>query len=122
MPLPDGTSTPGCRVVFVYYRVQAAHAPALQQAFARVRADIDGWQPQLMRKVPGVRDRESPARGPADRLQQAPQTWMEVYWPPPEVSQENDDLQSAIDGCVRRAGLLALIEGERHYEIFEPCA
>lgn len=122
MPLPENSPTPGRRVVFVYYRVAAFHAPALQQAFARVKAGIGGWQPRLMRKVPGVRDREAMARGPSDRLAQALQTWMEVYRPPHETPQANEDLQPVIDGCVRSAGILDLIEGERHYEFFEPCA
>lgn len=128
MPLPEaGPPAPGAhfvsaRAVFVYYRVQPTHAAALQQAFAGVVARLGGWQPRLMRKVADDRDHPATVGGSVGRQQERLQTWMEVYRSPTEAPQSNETLRSLIDGCARNAGILALIDGKRHYEIFEPCA
>jgi hypothetical protein len=119
MPLPEtDLSQNGARTIFVYYRVHPSKAAALQQAFAGVAAGMGEWQPRLMRKVADD-DREATT---GERADQRLQTWMEVYRPPVEAARSNGAMRALIDGCARSAGLLELIEGERHFEIFEPCA
>ena len=128
MALPEaGPSPAGARVVFVYYRVEPRQAAALQQAFAAVVDAAGDWQPRLMRKVAEDYDgqaavHEPTGRRPEDLQPEDLQTWMEVYRPPPAAPLSNDALRSFVDDGVRRAGILELITGERHYEIFEPCA
>jgi hypothetical protein len=134
MSLPEtDLSQNGARTVFVYYRVHPSKAAALQQAFAAVAAGMRDWQPRLMRKVADD-DREAAAGEPADQREhrnhqeqrnpqdQRLQTFMEVYRPPVEAARSNGAMRALIDGCARSAGLFELIEGERHFEIFEPCA
>ena len=122
MPPPD-TEPPqhGARAVFVYYHVQPRNVAALRLAFAGVVDGLGGWQPRLMRKVEDDRDGLAGGGESPGQRQGRLQTWMEIYRSP-AAAQSNEAMRAVIDGCVRRAGILELIEGERHYEIFEPCA
>ncbi len=123
MPPPEsGLPQPGARAVFVYYRVRPSNGAALEKAFADVAVGIGGWQPRLMRKVDEDGHGKNAARDSPGQGQEHLQTWMEVYRSPAEAPQSNDAIRSLIDGCVRSAGIFELIEGGRHYEIFEPCA
>lgn len=87
--------------LYVYYRVKSENATLVQ-----VRANT--MQAQLAR-----------TQGIASFLKRRPDqkdgchTWMEVYPAVPSGFEER--LQSA----VKEAGLMELIEGERHMEIFE---
>jgi hypothetical protein len=121
-PPEPGLGPPGDRVVFVYYRIHPSRAAALRQAFAGVVTSMAKWQPRLMRKVQSGGDGTAAATGQSGQLKASLQTWMEVYRPPDEVAQAGEAVQSQIDDCARAAGIFGLIEGERHYEIFEPCA
>ena len=94
--------------LYVYYKVQAAHAAGLQEAVIAMQSAIaaaHGVAPQLKRRP------QAPA---------GVQTWMEVY---PGVSA--DAFPAALEAAVALAGLAARIDGVRHVEIFEdlpPCA
>ncbi len=113
MPLPE-SQLPGLqawgrerRVVFVYYRIQPARVPALLLAFERGMADAGEWKARLMRRI----DEEAGL-----------QTWMEIYSLRDEAPSSNGSLQESIERCARAAGIVDLVDGARHYEIFEPCA
>ena len=83
---------------------------------------MSAWQPRLMRKLGSARDDGSVVRE-EDGQREAPlQTWMEVYRLPEGAPSASDVVQAAIDRWARAAGILELIDGERHYEIFETCA
>lgn len=93
--------------LYIYYRVQPAHAAALQPMLAAM-------QQQLSRTY-----------GVAAALKRRPeekdgrQTWMEVYQDVPA------DFDAVLAEAVARSGALALIDGPRHTEIFvdvRPCA
>jgi hypothetical protein len=99
------------RVVFVYYQVRAARIPALLQAFERGRSLAGGWEARLMRRVDAALADEATL-----------QTWMEIYSLRDEAPPSNDSLQESIECCARAAGIVDLVDGARHYEIFEPCA
>jgi hypothetical protein len=47
---------------------------------------------------------------------------MEVYRFDDDESREPALLRQLIESRVRDAGILALIDGERHYEVFVSCA
>jgi hypothetical protein len=99
------------RVVFVYYRVRPGHVPALLLAFERGMSRAGGWEARLMRRVDAALGDDA-----------ALQTWMEIYSLCDEAPASNDFLQESIERCARTAGMVDLIDGARHYEIFEPCA
>jgi len=75
-----------------------------------------------MRKRGPGRDDRTGVREEDGQQPAALQTWMEVYRLPDGAPSENELVQAAIDGWARAAGILELIDGERHYEIFETCA
>ena len=108
----------GRRVVFVYYRILSARVPALLEAFAKSMADVGGWNARLMRKVDGLAGRGVTA-DEAGQAEDGVQTWMEVYSLADEVTL---DVQPMIERLAFAAGIVDLVDGERHYEIFEPCA
>lgn len=94
--------------LYVYYKVQAAHAASLQEA------------------VVSLQSRLAAAHGVAGQLKRRPQapdgiqTWMEVY---PAVAGEG--FLAVLDATVAEAGLAGWISGPRHSEVFEdlpPCA
>jgi len=101
------------RVVFVYYRLRPSHVPALLQAFERGMSTAGAWEARLMRRV----DADGPPGEGA-----VPQTWMEIYSLLGEAPRSNGALREAIERCARAAGIVGLVDGARHYEIFEPCA
>lgn len=123
-PAPEG----GPRVVFVYYRIQPARVPRLQRAFAESLSKAGPWRAQLMRRVDEVAAGDG--ADPGDL-----QTWMEVYWlaEGPAVDLPAGDGQSIppagrqaahqrIEGLAQAAGIVDLVDGARHYEVFEACA
>jgi hypothetical protein len=92
--------------LYVYYKLQAADAPALAprvRALQARLADDTGVRPQLKRRP-----------GAADGLQ----TWMEVY---PAVDAE---FTARLAAAADAAGIGALLAGPRRTEVFEdlPCA
>jgi hypothetical protein len=94
--------------LYVYYKVQAAHAAGLQEAVVAMQSALSaahGVAPQLKRR---------PQAG------DGVQTWMEVY---PAVGAES--FLASLDAAVVQAGLAKWTDGARHVEIFEdmpPCA
>lgn len=94
--------------LYVYYKVQAAHAAGLQGAVIAMQSAL------------------SAAHGVAGQLKRRPeaadgvQTWMEVY---PAVAGEA--FVAALQAAAAEAGLARWISGQRHVEMFEdlpPCA
>jgi hypothetical protein len=112
MPAPD-LPAGGRKAVFVYYRLPLERIPALRRAFVGL-ASAGPWRGQLMRKIPV----QPAGAGDDDHLQ----TWMEVYWLAEDAPPEPQVLQRTIERCAQAAGIAELIEGERHYEVFEACA
>lgn len=112
MPAPDA-SADGRRAFFVYYRLRPERVPALLQAFAGLRMTIP-CRARLMRKAELVEDQGGDGS--------CGQTWMEVYWLADDAPTDVQALQQAIECCADAAGIVALIDGERHYEAFETCA
>ena len=92
--------------LYVYYRVKAAHAPALQ---ARVRA----MQAELaQRHAVQVALKRRPQEKDGE------QTWMEIYLAAPEGFMHSLDAAAAAAGLAQQAG-------PRHTEVFvdlPPCA
>jgi hypothetical protein len=94
--------------LYVYYKVQAAHAAGLQEAVIAMQSALaaaHGVAPQLKRRP-----------NPAEDLQ----TWMEVY-----PATDGAAFLAALEAAAAKAGLAQWIEGARHVEIFEdlpPCA
>lgn len=115
--------------VFVYYRVARADGAGLLKAFGQLPAVPGFAKPKLMRRVANPSSSE---------------TWMEVWKrltaPEGTACVETDRIASSvadriassvadlsewrrrIDAAATAAGLIALVEGERHYEFFESCA
>lgn len=88
--------------LYVYYRVPGRDAGLARAAAYRAAALIQTagvTRPRLMR-------RPEPDR-------EGRQTWMEIYEP------WNEAWQAEVDRAVVASGLAALIEGERHPELFE---
>ncbi|KQZ28102.1 DUF4936 family protein [Duganella sp. Root1480D1] len=94
--------------LYVYYKVQAAHAAGLQGAVIAMQSAL------------------SAAHGVVAQLKRRPetaggvQTWMEVY---PALA--GDAFVAELDAAVAQAGLARWISGPRHVEVFEdlpPCA
>lgn len=98
------------RAIFVYYKLAAKRAPRLQQAFAALALPSTSWHLELMRRVD--------AGESADGLQ----TWMEIYRFDGEEQRDPALLRQLIETRTRDTGILALIDGDRHYEVFESCA
>lgn len=94
--------------LYVYYKVQAAHAASLQEAviaMQSVLSAVHGVAAQLKRRP---------------QAQDGVQTWMEVY---PAVA--GDAFFATLEAAVAEAGLARWISGPRHVEMFEdlpPCA
>ena len=102
------------RAIFVYYKLAATRAPRLRQAHAALALRWPAWRPELMRRADaGAGTGES-----ADRLQ----TWMEVYRLDDEKERDPACWRQLIEAHARDAGILDLIDGDRHYEVFESCA
>lgn len=119
------------RAIFVYYKVAPGHVTQLQAAF-RQAASISSPAFPSLRAVQLMRRREEPGSPAAEP--HALQTWMEIYWlddtpqaleaprAAPVAPESLESLRLAIEGRARAAGILALVEGLRHYEAFESCA
>lgn len=100
----------GRRAFLVYYRVSASSVPALLQAFGRLSATAQSWPVELMRRA-----------GPLES-DPALQTWMEVYRIDERDERDDEQLGRIIEARARDCGICAVVAGERHYEVFEPCA
>jgi hypothetical protein len=93
--------------LYVYYRVQHHHSAELQSIVMNMQknlSNLHGMNFSLKRRVEKNVDY---------------QTWMEIYF---SVSDKFADL---LDHAVTNAGVMRLINGERHNEIFmdmPPCA
>ena len=93
--------------LYVYYRVQDHHSAELQAMLMKMQeklSNLHGMNFSLKRRVEKNGDY---------------QTWMEIYF---SVS---DEFADVLAQAVTNAGLLRLIDGERHNEIFvdmPPCA
>ncbi|WP_341891134.1 DUF4936 family protein [Variovorax sp. YR752] len=99
------------RELFIYYRSPVHHAEA-------VMATVHAFQAQLSLEHPGLLARL--LRRPEVKGGQI--TWMETYsiatmTPGPAL---DDTLQQQIES--RAASLHGLIDGDRHTEVFAPCA
>lgn len=97
--------------LFIYYRSRV-------ECEAAVAAQVRGFQAQLVLEHPALVARLLRRPEPKDGLL----TWMETY----TFTTMNPDhsidagLQQRIESSA--AGLRGLIEGERHTEVFIPCA
>jgi hypothetical protein len=86
--------------LYVYYRVQHLHTAELQAMVMIMQknlSNLHGLSFSLKRRVEKNMDY---------------QTWMEIYF---SVS---DEFVAVLEHAVTSAGLLRLIDGERHNEIF----
>ena len=119
----------GPRAVFVYYKISRAQVAQLQRAFAQVASTPHSWRAQLMRRAEAA----GSSMDPEGDLQ----TWMEIYWldeaaivqslssegrPGQARAWDHEAARQAIEGRARAAGIVDLIDGDRHYEAFESCA
>lgn len=86
--------------LYVYYRVPLANTALLQQRVLDMQRALrgDSNMAAALKRRPETKD--------------GCQTWMEVYLQAPE------DFPALLTGAAQRAGLMALIDGERHVEIF----
>lgn len=100
------------RELFIYYRSPEEHAPA-------VMAHVHEFQAQLRRDHPALLARL--LRRPEVKIGLI--TWMETYTIDPMTSGPplDDALQARIEAHAQRS-LRGLIEGDRHTEVFVPCA
>lgn len=93
--------------VYVYYRVSEKNASELQSRVLAMQKSLT----DLVQVTTSLKLRSEPA---------APlQTWMEIYFSTP------DDFLDLLNHTVANLGLIHLIDGERHAEIFvdmPPCA
>ena len=101
------------RELFIYYRVDPAHARTLREA-------VTGWQARLRADHPGLIARLLVR---ADETPQGMETWMETY------ATAAADAAAGIDDrlaarIAREGGQLCTgrIVGDRHVEAFRPCA
>lgn len=95
------------RDLYIYYKVNAMHADALELRLRIMQAELGA-----LTGIYGEIKRRPEAR---DGLQ----TWMEVY------AGTGEGFDSALFAAEKDAGLAGLIEGERRREVFvdlAPCA
>jgi uncharacterized iron-regulated membrane protein len=99
------------RELFIYYRIPVADAAA-------ARTLVDAFQARLRQRHPGLSARL--LRRPDERDKQ--QTWMETYSfdSSVQVHGVTPELQAEIETQARALG--HLIAGDRHTEVFIPCA
>ena len=93
--------------MYVYYRVREENAQALQARVTAMQAGLSKTHDIAcsLKRRPHATDGQH--------------TWMEVYLATPE------DFGDALEDAVRRAGIAALVDNERHIEYFvdgAPCA
>jgi|GEM_PF-2521974 len=100
----------GRRAFLVYYKVPASSDHALLQAFGRLTTTAQSWPVELLRRA-----------GPLES-DPALQTWMEVYRIDERDERNDEQLEKIIEARARDCGICAVVAGERHYEVFEPCA
>lgn len=114
---PGGNSG---RSVFVYYKVDSDNAASLLQAVARLEMMPAPWRVRLMKRVDAAASDVSASRAaPAAVIAQ---TWMEVYTLDIGERREPADWIHLIETRARKAGIVALVDGGRHYEVFDECA
>jgi hypothetical protein len=99
------------RELFIYYQVHLDDVVAARAAVHTMQAELIGAHPQLRARLLHRPDMQGPL-----------QTWMETY--STDRMQDtlgiNAELQAEIEA--RAAGLIALIRGQRHVEVFVTCA
>lgn len=96
--------------LFIYYRVNAQHA-------TEVRSKVLEWQRELGAAHPALQCRLLMRPVPREGLQ----TWMETYAiADPAHGGDMDALRGRIE--LGPPDLQSLIVGERHVEVFVPCA
>ena len=110
MPAEGRANRSGRWSVFVYYTLAADKAPDLRQAAARLGSVDAPWRLELMR------------RADVDPQATQLQTWMEVYTLEDSAHRDPAELRHLIEVRAQEAGILDLIDGTRHYEVFETCA
>lgn len=98
--------------LFIYYRVDPAHARTLREA-------VTGWQARLRAAHPGLTARLLVR---ADETPEGMETWMETYATAASAAAGIDDRLAA--RITREGGQLCAgrIVGDRHVESFRPCA
>ena len=105
--------------MFVYYKLAADKAARLRLAAALLSSMSTSWRFELMRRETlDEPDGNSPDQAlPDDDLQ----TWMEVYTFDRAEQRRSDELLKLIENLACDAGVVDLIDGQRHYEVFEAC-
>jgi hypothetical protein len=100
------------RELFIYYRSQARHAPL-------VKTTVAAFQQALRRRHGGLETRLLCRDGSASTSM----TWMETYRISTAANAPGVDaaLQAEIESLAATA-LAGVIDGQRHVEVFEPCA
>jgi hypothetical protein len=99
------------RELFIYYRIRSAAAAAARDA-------VQAMQERLCQRHPGLTARL--LRRPDEHDDQ--QTWMEIY------ALQRDDRQGGVspqieaDIAAEAVALAPFIAGNRHTEVFVPCA
>jgi hypothetical protein len=117
---PDPASPPSAgRVVFVYYKVAPKRVEALGRAFAAAGTPPFASRAQLLRRA------DAPDAGPTGP--EEAKTWLEIYWLPHNAadlaaSWDVEAVRRQVEAWALAAGLIGIIQGERHYEAFETCA
>ena len=101
------------RDLFIYYRIDVANAPLALAAAQAMQHRLREKHPQLAVRL--LRRPDEPA---SPTTPTTPQTWMETYSLP--GTGITPELQAEIEQAASE--LKAYIVGERHTEIFVPCA
>ena len=120
MSVDDPAAGTGRRAIFVYYKLAATRAPRLRQAHAALALRWPAWRPELMRRADA--DAETGTGTGTGESADGLQTWMEVYRLDDEQERDPARWRQLIEARARDAGILDLIDGDRHYEVFESCA
>lgn len=95
--------------LFIYFRAAVSDAAAVQQAVAAFQHSLRARHPGL-----GARLLRRPEAGNGQH------TWMEIYTLPAQASADTALIQADIEHAA--AVLSGWIVGERHVEVFLPCA
>ena len=95
------------RELFVYYRVAAPQAVAALGAVQRLQAGLGERHARLQARL--LRRDAEPGGA---------QTWLEIYAWPGSVGGVTQSVQAEIEHAAE--ALMALIDGPRHCEVFEP--
>ena len=97
--------------LFIYYRIPVVQAP-------RAQAAVLAFQARLRQRHPGLATRL--LRRPHEQDQR--QTWMEIYSLDRSISPGGITPLLAAEIEAEAHALAGLIDGDRHVEVFVPCA